>query len=81
MTFYRVVYVTYGEPGPDHPGPWYVDTFEAAREKIADLMDCDLRPELKGGTGEGADPDWMPLEAWCETTEELSPFYVIEERY
>ena len=76
---YRITYVE--GPGVEtHVGPWYADTIEEAREKIADLMEQELTSELEGLTGEQVDPEWAPVEAWCEGTGEESPWYCIERR-
>ena len=76
---YRITYIE--GPGVEtHVGPWYADTIQGAREKVADLMEQELTPEMEGLTGEQVDPEWAPVEAWCEGTEDESPWYCIERR-
>ena len=76
---FRITYVE--GPGVEtHVGPWHADTLQGAREKVADLMEQELTPELEGLTGEQVDPEWAPVEAWCEGTGEESPWYCIERR-
>lgn len=79
---YRITYVEPGiEPVPGQAvEPRYADTLEEARELVADLMEQPLRPELEGGAGEQVGKEWVPVEAWCETTDEMSPWYCIERR-